>query len=106
MLYDFLKAEFTRNPLTKLAAAIAYPVLKSFGRRIDPRRYNGATLLGLKGVVVKSHGGADVLAFRNALDKAYAEASEGVLERIATRMATARAAAPATAPNGDAPGDA
>jgi glycerol-3-phosphate acyltransferase PlsX len=87
MLYDFLKAEFTRNWLTKLAAAIAYPVLKSFGRRIDPRRYNGATLIGLKGVVVKSHGGADAIAFKNALDKAYAEASEGVLERIASRMA-------------------
>jgi glycerol-3-phosphate acyltransferase PlsX len=87
MLYDFLKAEFTRNWLTRLAAAIAYPVLKSFGRRIDPRLYNGATLIGLKGVVVKSHGGADAIAFKNALDKAYTEASEGVLERIASRMA-------------------
>jgi glycerol-3-phosphate acyltransferase PlsX len=91
MLYDFLKAEFTRNPLTRLAAAVAYPVLKSFGRRIDPRRYNGATLVGLRGVVVKSHGGADVMAFRNALTKAHAEASEGILERIATRMAAAHA---------------
>jgi glycerol-3-phosphate acyltransferase PlsX len=96
MLYDFLKAEFTRNPLTKLAAIVAYPVLKSFGRRIDPRRYNGATLLGLKGVVVKSHGGADLMAFENALAKAYAEASEGVLERIATRMAATPVHAPAT----------
>ncbi|MEP7208325.1 MAG: phosphate acyltransferase PlsX [Casimicrobiaceae bacterium] len=87
MLYEFLKTEFTRNPLTKAAALLAYPVLRSFKRRIDPRRYNGATLIGLKGVVVKSHGGADALAFRHALDKAYAEAAHNVLERIAQRMA-------------------
>ncbi len=67
MLYAFLKAEFTRNPLTKLAALVVYPVLSAFKRRIDPRRYNGATLVGLKGVVVKSHGGADAFSFRNAL---------------------------------------
>jgi glycerol-3-phosphate acyltransferase PlsX len=87
MLYEFLKAEFTRNPLTKLAALFAYPVLRAFKRRIDPRRYNGATLIGLRGVVVKSHGGADVLAFTHALEKAYAEATHGVLERIAQRVA-------------------
>jgi glycerol-3-phosphate acyltransferase PlsX len=106
MLYDFLKTEFTRNVLTKVAAAIAYPVLKAFGRRIDPRRYNGATLIGLKGIVVKSHGGADVMAFANALAKAHAEASEGVLERIATRMAQMPGHAPVpalgTAPTNDA----
>jgi len=87
MLYGFLRAEFTRNPLTKLAALVAYPVLMAFKRRVDPRRYNGATLVGLKGVVVKSHGSADVLAFGNALDKAYAEVAHGVLERIAQRIA-------------------
>ncbi len=86
MLYEFLRAEFTRNPLTKLAALVATPVLLAFKRRIDPRRYNGATLLGLKGVVVKSHGGADVQAFENAIAKAHAEATHGVLERIAQRM--------------------
>jgi len=87
MLYEFLKAEFTRNPLTKLAALVAYPVLSSFKQRIDPRRYNGATLIGLRGVVVKSHGGADVLGFRHAITKAHAEVTEGVLERIAERIA-------------------
>jgi glycerol-3-phosphate acyltransferase PlsX len=87
MLYDFLKAEFTRNPLTKTSALIAYPVLMAFRRRIDPRRYNGATLVGLKGVVVKSHGGADVVSFANALDKAYTEVTHGVLDRIAQRIA-------------------
>ncbi len=86
MLYEFLRAEFTRNPMTKLAALVAYPVLTAFKRRIDPRRYNGATLLGLKGVVVKSHGGADALAFQNAIAKAHAEVTHGVLDRIAQRM--------------------
>ena len=87
MLYEFLKAEFTRNPLTKLAALVAYPVLAAFKRRIDPRHYNGATLIGLRGVVVKSHGGADVLGFRHAIAKAHAEVAEGVLARIAERIA-------------------
>ena len=87
MLYDYLKAEFTRNPLTKVAAGIAYPVLSAFKRRIDPRRHNGATLIGLKGIVVKSHGGADALAFRYALQKAHAEATHGVLDRIAQQIA-------------------
>jgi phosphate acyltransferase len=87
MLYDFLRAEFTRNPLTKASALMAYPVLMAFRRRIDPRRYNGATLVGLKGVVVKSHGGADVVSFANALDKAYTEVTHGVLDRIAQRIA-------------------
>ena len=87
MLYEFLKAEFTRNPLTKLAALVAYPVLAAFKRRIDPRHYNGATLIGLRGVVVKSHGGADVLGFRHAIGKAHAEVAEGVLARIAERIA-------------------
>ena len=87
MLYEFLKAEFTRNVLTRLAAGIVYPVLMSFKGRIDPRRYNGATLVGLKGVVVKSHGGADTVAFVNALGRAYAEVAHGVLDRIAERIA-------------------
>src|SRR6478609_5799059 len=86
MLYDFLKTEFTRNLLTRIAAAIVYPVLMSFKRRIDSRRYNGATLVGLKGVVVKSHGGADAFAFANALKRAAAEVEHGVLEKIAQRI--------------------
>jgi glycerol-3-phosphate acyltransferase PlsX len=59
----------------------------AFKRRVDPRRHNGATLVGLMGVVVKSHGSADALAFKFALKKAYAEASHGVLDRIAQRIA-------------------
>ncbi len=87
MLYQFLKAEFTRSLLTRLAALAVYPVLARFKRRIDPRRYNGATLVGLKGVVVKSHGGADIFAFVNALHRAYAEVTHGVLDKIAQRIA-------------------
>lgn len=98
MLYEFLKAEFTRNLFTKLAAVVAYPVLRAFKRRIDPRRYNGATLIGLKGIVVKSHGGADALAFRYALRKAYAEAANGVLDRIAQRLAATLLTRPASLP--------
>jgi glycerol-3-phosphate acyltransferase PlsX len=86
MLYEFLRAEFTRNPLTKVSALVVYPVLRAFKRRIDPRRYNGATLIGLRGVVIKSHGSADAISFANALDKAYAEVSHGMLERIAQRV--------------------
>ncbi len=88
MLYEFLKTEFTRNPLRRLAAMLAYPALMAFKRRVDPRRYNGASLIGLMGIVVKSHGGADALAFRYALRKAHAEAAHGMLDRIAQRIAT------------------
>ena len=62
--------------------------LDDFARRVDPRQFNGATLIGLKGVVVKSHGSADALAFQYALRKAYTEATLGVLDKIAQRMAT------------------
>ena len=101
MLYEFLKTEFTRNLLTRVAAAIVYPVLASFKRRIDPRRFNGATLVGLKGVVVKSHGGADAFAFTNALARAAMEVEHGVLDKIAQRIAEMPSPRPT---NGDASG--
>jgi glycerol-3-phosphate acyltransferase PlsX len=98
MLYDFLKTEFMRNPVRKLAALAAFPALRAFKKRVDPRRYNGATLVGLKGVVVKSHGGADVLGFRYALRKAYTEVASGVLDKIAFEIAAMPTAiAPAVA---------
>lgn len=87
MVFDALRAEFTRNVFTKLAALIALRVLKSFKRRFDPRRYNGGSLLGLRGVVVKSHGSADVLAFGFALKRAAEAARNKLPERIAERMA-------------------
>jgi phosphate acyltransferase len=102
MLADFLREEFTRNIGRKLLALFALPILKAFRRRVDPRRYNGATLVGLRGIVVKSHGGADVLAFRYALKKAYAEVMQNVPDRIAQRMAAMPV--PAAAPAADSPG--
>jgi glycerol-3-phosphate acyltransferase PlsX len=102
MLYEFLKAEFTRNPLSKVLALLAYPVLNAFKRRIDPRRYNGATLIGLKGVVVKSHGGADALAFRYALRRAHAEAAHGVLDKIAQQIGAMPALADSARPAAEA----
>jgi glycerol-3-phosphate acyltransferase PlsX len=97
MLYGMLKAEFTRNLLTEAMALVAYPVLRAFRRRVDPRRHNGATLIGLRGVVVKSHGSADALAFQHALRKAYTEAAHGILDKIAERMAVMPALAPVPA---------
>lgn len=87
MLGAFLREEFSRNLLTKIVALIAIPVLKNFKRRVDHRRYNGATLIGLKGIVVKSHGSADVFSFTNALERAAEEARTGVLARITERVA-------------------
>jgi phosphate acyltransferase len=101
MLADYLREEFTRNPVRKSLALVALPAINAFKHRVDPRRYNGATLIGLKGVVIKSHGSADPLAFRFALRKAYAEVTHGVLERIAQRLAlTPAVAAPAAAAAG------
>ena len=100
MLADFLREEFTRNPLRKLTALLALPTLQAFRRRVDPRRYNGATLIGLKGIVVKSHGGADTLAFRYALKKAYAEITQRVLERIEQRIAAMPVPVTASSPAG------
>jgi phosphate acyltransferase len=87
MLASSLRGEFKRNWLTKLAALIAISVLNNFKRRFDHRRYNGAILLGLKGISVKSHGSADVLAFGNAISRAYDAAENRVIERIASRVA-------------------
>ncbi len=98
MLADYLREEFTRNAWRRLLAVFALPMLQSFKRRVDPRRYNGATLIGLKGVVIKSHGGADALAFRYALRKAHAEVANGVLERIAQRLAATPESVPSPVP--------
>jgi glycerol-3-phosphate acyltransferase PlsX len=86
MLGSFLREEFTRNPARKLAATLAWPALAAFRRRVDPGQYNGATLLGLRGVVVKSHGSADAHGFLKAIERAYEEVRGDVLERIATRL--------------------
>ena len=92
MLAAFVKQEFTRSPLTKLAALAALPVLKRLQRRVDHRRYNGAALLGLRGLVFKSHGSADAFAFEQALNRAYDAAHNGLLDRVHDRIRATLAA--------------
>jgi glycerol-3-phosphate acyltransferase PlsX len=88
MLGAYLREEFNRNLFTRLAGAVAMPVLDAFRKRVDHRRYNGASLLGLKGIVVKSHGSADSFAFGFAIERAFDEARNDVLARISERIAT------------------
>lgn len=89
MIVDFLKAEFSRNIFTKFAAIVAYPVISALKKRMDHRRYNGGALLGLRGLVFKSHGSADALAFEYALLRAYDAARNKLLDRVQTRIAHA-----------------
>ncbi|HRO81320.1 MAG TPA: phosphate acyltransferase PlsX [Alicycliphilus denitrificans] len=89
MIVGALKQEFSRGILTKMAAIVAYPVLSALMRRMDHRRYNGAALLGLRGLVFKSHGSADVLAFEQALNRAYDAARNNLLDRVRARVAHA-----------------
>lgn len=86
MLGRFLREEFERNLMTRLIALLALPVLSRFKKRLDHRRYNGASLLGLKGTVIKSHGSADAFAFSHALREAYHEAENRVIDQIAHRI--------------------
>ncbi len=86
MIGTTLKEAFSKNWLTKLAAVIAYPVLKSFKQRIDPRLYNGASFLGLRGLVIKSHGGADILAFKTAIKLAEVEVQHNVIQKITQQV--------------------
>ena len=82
MLGIFLREEFSRNLFTKLAGFVALPILKAFKRRVDPRHYNGATLLGLKGIVLKSHGSADIFSFLCAIERAAEEVRGGMLHHL------------------------
>jgi glycerol-3-phosphate acyltransferase PlsX len=95
MIVGFLRQEFARSPWRRLSALIARPVLKALRARMDPGRYNGASLLGLRGIVIKSHGSADAFAFGKALERAVDEVRNDVIERITRRMAQLHPAAPA-----------
>jgi len=86
LISGFIKEEFTRNILTKLIGLMALPILSRMRRRLDPRRYNGASLLGLKGIVIKSHGGADNVAFGNAIKIARIEAIKNVPGHISEHI--------------------
>jgi glycerol-3-phosphate acyltransferase PlsX len=89
MIVDFLKKEFSRNIFTKMSAIAAYPVIAALKKRMDHRRYNGGALLGLRGLVFKSHGSADQLAFGYALTRAYDAARNNLLDRVRVRIAHA-----------------
>ena len=93
MMVAFLRQEFSRNPLRKLAALAAMPVLNALRERMDPGRYNGASLVGLRGIVIKSHGSADRYAFGQALKRAADEVSNDVVARITRRMSALQPAA-------------
>ena len=95
MISEFIKQEFTRDPFSKLAALLARPVLQRFKHRVDPRRYNGAALLGLRGLVFKSHGSADAYAFEQALARAYDAARNRLLDRVHDRLGPTLTALPA-----------
>ena len=82
MIGQYLREEFRRTLFNRLIGLVALPVLNSLKQRIDPRRYNGASLLGLQGIVIKSHGGADAVAFANAIDIAVVEVTKDVPRRI------------------------
>jgi len=94
MIGQFLAEEFKRNLVSKAGAIFALPAINRFRDRVDHRRYNGASLLGLKGIAMKSHGSADRLAFTCALERAHDEAASGVLARISELVASRAPAAP------------
>ena len=86
MLRNFLTQEYKKNLLTKVMALFSLPVLKAFRRRVDPRRYNGASFLGLNGIVVKSHGGTDIFGFSCAIEAAIHEMENKILDKIKKQL--------------------
>lgn len=93
LLSHYIREEYSRNWYSRLAALASYPVLKALRQRMDPRAYNGASLLGLQGIAIKSHGGADRLAFANAIRIAIMEVEQAVPQRIGTKVVSALASA-------------
>lgn len=87
MIAHFLRESFQDNVFTRLAGLLAMPVLRHLRDRIDPRRYNGASLVGLQGIVIKSHGGADAVAFANAIGVAVRQVNVNVPQRISKQLA-------------------
>jgi phosphate acyltransferase len=92
LIADALREEFSRTSLRKLGYIAARPALNALRTRIDPRRYNGASMIGLNGIVIKSHGGTDQFGFQRAIEVAVLEARNGVPAQIAQRLHAAREA--------------
>ena len=86
LIAEALRREFRQNLLTRLAGIIALPVIRAFKRKMDTRRFNGATLLGLNGIIIKSHGSADVYAYEQAILRGIEEVRGGLLRRIADQV--------------------
>jgi glycerol-3-phosphate acyltransferase PlsX len=80
------RKQFSQSLYGRFAAFVSSPVLKEIKRQIDPRRYNGASLLGLRGIVIKSHGGADRVAFAHAIEEAIIEVEKNVPQRITNEL--------------------
>jgi glycerol-3-phosphate acyltransferase PlsX len=93
LMTQMLREEFTRTTLSKLSAVAANGVLQRFKARLDPSTHNGATLLGLRGIVVKSHGGAEAAGFAIAIDRAYNEATHNLIAGLTERLAAQHAKA-------------
>jgi glycerol-3-phosphate acyltransferase PlsX len=90
MVSTLLREGFAKNIFTKMVAVLSYPVLSGFKKRVDHRRHNGAALLGLQGLVFKSHGSADALAFETALNRAYDAVQNHLLEKVQSQIFKAR----------------
>ncbi len=92
LITNAMREEFARSPLRKLGYLAARPALNALRARIDPRRYNGAAMVGLNGIVIKSHGGTDQFGFQRAIEVAILEARDDVPAQIAQRMSVSRGA--------------
>ena len=86
MISHYVKQSFTQNWLTRLAAIVSLPIINNLRNKIDPRRYNGASLLGLRGIVIKSHGSADILSFSYAIKEALVEVQKNVPSQIKQQL--------------------
>jgi len=95
MITSIMKEEFNKNILTKIAGLIAMPVIKGLRSRLDKRRYNGATLLGLRGIVIKSHGSADIYAYTRAIEEGYREVQHQIPAMIEKVLSTTDLSKPA-----------
>lgn len=96
MISQFMREEFRSGPFAMLAGAVSLPVLNSLRRRLDPRQYNGASLVGLTGIVIKSHGGTDAIGFGHAIDVAVKEVQNQVPQLIGRKLASLQGQTPAT----------